>query len=288
MHPARWLVAFHPPPASPWDWKDVAPAVVERGHPHLRGDVRVLSYFANFPIHQATMDTTDSAWQDIGLHAAVIQYWNTQPHFRNRASAGLESPATVSLPHGLPVLDSVSDRAAARPGHDGPCAGPEPRHGPVDVFCRMRVWRSPPAAALGVYLSLFGGSFWGLWHFFSDFVASRPSSLLYFALSNSKDYTNIWDHGLYFSNLVTASILPQRSISSATAPSSSCFLSLVELTRRPGEQNRSILYFSAVLTGLMPLAHIHGWLMCEGLLLWNTAVESVRSRRAALGLGPPW
>jgi hypothetical protein len=234
-------------------------------------------YTSELPPGEKGWFTGISAWQDIALHSSLISYWDAQPHFVARLPLCWNTP----LPYHF-LLDFLS-LLFYRTGMPLGTAMLIPVLGLALSLVQMlyflcwRAFRSQAACLLFPLLFLCGGSPWGVKYFLLD-AMKRPAdmSFWHFLVHNDGDWSNQWDKGLYFSNVVTSSFLPQRPIMFGYCAVAFIMLIVFEAGRR---RRPAGLWVAAALTGLMPLGHVHAFLMCLGLLVWNAGLAACQERR---------
>jgi hypothetical protein len=84
----------------------------------------------------------------------------------------------------------------------------------------------------------------------------------------SIDYTNISELGYYWTNIVSTHILPQRSFLVGLPVYLSILLILLKNLK---QTNRQLLFIAAMLIGLLPLYHVHTFLVSFGLFIGVTS-----------------
>lgn len=150
-------------------------------------------------------------------------------------------------------------------------------------FFAYRLFRSAAAAALGLFIFLANGSPAGIIYFWRDWQASGKS-LIAFLGSMMKEYAHLADFNLRFSNIVVDFFLPQRGILVGAA----AFMLVSLLWWRAHHESKRdqlpLLLLAAVIAGLLPIAHVHTFVVLFGLWLWFTVWHSWQQR----SLRHPW
>jgi hypothetical protein len=149
-------------------------------------------------------------------------------------------------------------------------------------FTVYRWFRSSAAAVMATVVFLGSGAPAGIVHFWRDWRASGES-LSHFLTHMDKMYGHLPDAGLHFSNVVTDYLVPQRSVLFGLPLFLLVLLLLREAWRR-SERSRPFLLASAILAGLAPFAHVHGFFVIVGTWGWLATIQSVRRRT----LLQPW
>ncbi len=125
-------------------------------------------------------------------------------------------------------------------------------------------------AVLQLLLFLFAGSSWGLVEMFQQYGIQGTKAVLL------NDYTNMGDKFLNFANPVTSHFLPQRSFEIGFAVAMLIILLLIKTIQESHKSGYS-LWVAAVLTGLLPLLHVHSFFVV--LLIWGLLSVALLLRR---------
>nr|MBP9827106.1 hypothetical protein [Candidatus Saccharibacteria bacterium] len=137
-----------------------------------------------------------------------------------------------------------------------------------------RLTRSLRASLIHINFVLFSGSAAGVMYALYDFLNPTRASIM-------PDYTNLTgDTQLNFANLITSHLLPQRSYLLGFGVTSLILIMVYQLYKRHrGESfahklsEKRLVFTIATLTGLLPFAHVHSFLVLMGvyvsILLWE-------------------
>lgn len=127
-----------------------------------------------------------------------------------------------------------------------------------------------------------GGS--GIFYLFKDWRASKLS-LFNFLANLPKDYTNLPELQIYWSNVITTHLLPQRGFLVGLA----ClmvFLRLWQIVWYQKKVSINQLFFISFLVALTPLFHIHTFLLISPvfvwLLIWSWRTKKITVNQALL------
>ena len=217
-----------------------------------------------------------NTWGDLALHLSLLTRVAYQNHFT--WDFPIFSSGTLSYPFLLDFLSGVLHRlgwslqaALIVPGFTLAFSFVQ-----LVYFTAYRWFRSSLAGVLAIVLFLTSGAPAGVLSFWRDFRASGKP-FLEFLGHLDKVYGHIPEQGLHFSNMVTDYLLPQRSILFGLP----IFVILSVLHRdawgRPRDA-RALLLAAAILAGLLPFAHVHGFFVVMGLWGWLAVVRSDRAR----------
>jgi hypothetical protein len=132
-----------------------------------------------------------------------------------------------------------------------------------------RLFARRAAATIAVWLVVASGALVGTYYFGQDVLATGlprdPGAM--------PSYANMWDRGVMWSNFVCDFLLPQRAFLAAFPVVMLVgWLLLVARTRRA-------ILAAGGLVGLLPLLHVHGFVIAMGLFAWLTAWRAVAERR---------
>lgn len=133
------------------------------------------------------------------------------------------------------------------------------------LFFAYRIWQHLEAGIWTVLLFLFTGSFGGLLVFWRDW-RQQGNSLWQFINNLPVDYSNLEELHLRLTNPVTTLILPQRGFLFGLG----IFLGLVLIWYLAWQRQKTgwfAMAFSGLLLGLLPLTHIHTFLISGVFLL---------------------
>lgn len=132
-------------------------------------------------------------------------------------------------------------------------------------FCfARRLLASQAASAVATVLFFLNGGF-GFLLYFRDARASHASLWSY--LFNMKaNYTDYWDEGIKWANIISSGVVPQRAMLYGM-PVGLVVLTLFaiqwrrwsESTSRQGGSPAALLLPAGVITGLLPLVHVHSY-----------------------------
>lgn len=132
----------------------------------------------------------------------------------------------------------------------------------IQLFLSLtsRLLGSVRAAWIHLSLFLFSGSAWGTVIYFQD--VSQYAGAVY----QLKDYSNLEDdQRLYFANIVTSHLFPQRGFLFGFATALAILLLVYVAYQKP--LHKSLLAAIGVLTGLLPFVHVHTYFVIAALLL---------------------
>lgn len=130
-------------------------------------------------------------------------------------------------------------------------------------FAAYRLAKRASAGFLVVVTFIFAGSAGGVLAFWRDFRASGQGIGAFFNHLPA-DYSHIDTRGLHFTNALVSLILPQRGILLGMA----VFLAVIMLLRAAWEDEKDgPLWLAALLIGLLPLVHVHTFLVAELTLI---------------------
>ncbi len=226
--------------------------------------------------------SSSNTWGDLALHLSLLTRFAYQDHFT--WDFPIFYGGKLSYPFLIDFLGGVLHRlgwtlqwALIVPGFALAFSFVQ-----LLYFTVYRWFRSSAAAAIATVLFLANGAPAGIVYFWREWRASGKP-LFDFLAHLEKMYAHLPDQGLHISNIVTDYLLPQRSILFGLP----LFLLISVLLRqawvRPARSGR-LLAASAILTGLLPFAHVHAFFVVIGMWGWLVAVQSVRRR----SLWNPW
>lgn len=220
-----------------------------------------------------------STWADFGLHAAVISHlaaFDRMPLDLPVASgARLTYPFLVDFLSALYLRDGWSLHLSLfLPGVLLALACCQ-----LVLSFSLRLFGHVGAAVSGLMLFLLMGSAGGLRLAYTDWRASGRS-LLDFLSELPRDYTVLSAENGNVTNLVTTSLLPQRSILFGFGVGLTVLIVLCA-ARQLGD--RRYLFVGGVLIGLLPMAHPHTFIVCGVVLAALTVEAAIRLRRAPWG-----
>jgi hypothetical protein len=136
----------------------------------------------------------------------------------------------------------------------------------VFYFFVRRLTDSKGGAVIATFLFFLNGGF-GFIHFFEQWRISKMS-LYTFLPTLKNNYTDMWDYGIKWSNLITSGLIPQRAMLYGM-PAAFIVLTLFAIIwRRWAEtedekrwDSAGVLIKAGILTGLLPLIHVHSYMM---------------------------
>jgi len=248
-----------------------------------------------------------STWGDLALHASLTARFAQEPRFE------WDLPLLAGAPLTYPFLPDFLSGLLHRGGASMRWAllAPTLLLGLSLVqllfFAAWRAARSRVAAVVACLLVLFDGSAAGLPVFWRELAASGRS-LFDYLRAIRHDFAHVPAINLRFSNIVCDALLPQRGMLAGL----SAFLAAALLLRGAWELERAApraragtegaaakrpigaagaLAGAGVLLGLLPLVHVHSFLVLAGVMGWLALARSLHRRTvargwlAALGLG---
>ena len=196
-----------------------------------------------------------NAWGDLGWHLSVITLLGAQPAFPP------EDPILAGTPLVYPFMADFQSSTLLAAGASYQKSVVTPAFVLIPAFFVLffrlsrRLTGAAGPAAVAVVLLFFGGSTLG-WMQLGPDLEESGRSLWEFATNLPRDYTgNGGDpNGYHFLNVITSSLLPQRSFLFGMPLAVAILLLLL-----PGcEEPRATRFCAAgLLAGLMPLAHAH-------------------------------
>lgn len=213
-----------------------------------------------------------STWGDLALHLALATGFAQQPHFTWEfplfSGAKLSYPLLIDFLSGMLYRFGLNLQTAMFiPGILLTLSLVQ-----LIYFFVLRITKSSGAAALTLILFLGSGGAVGISIFWQDWLTSNLS-LFSFLGSMTKQYTNLWSNGIYFSNIINDYLLPQRGILFG--------LSLFALTStilhnawQKKESSQKMLGSAALLIGFLPLAHTHTFFVLWGMLVFLAACRA--------------
>lgn len=223
-----------------------------------------------------------SSWGDLGLHAALVSHFAVERAFDWEfplfAGEGLSYPFLVDFLSGLLRRAGWSLHSALFvPGLLLAMSSVS-----LVYVLGRRLFQTAGAGALAVAVFFMNGSALGLLYFWRDWRGSGME-LGEFLLAMEKQYAHLEEANLRFSNVICDTLLPQRGFLLVLPVFLVIALLLCETwERRDGPGAGRALGGAAVLTGLLPLAHGHTFLVALGLLVWLATAQSLLQRRLDL------
>lgn len=224
------------------------------------------------------MYSAGAAWGDLGLHASLIS------HFAAFDRLPLDLPVASGARLTYPFLADLLCALYLRAGWSLPLSLFLPGVLLALACCQLilafgvRLFDHAGAAAAGLALALLTGSAAGVGAAYADWRRSGMS-LPRFLSALPRDYTLPGSSNAHVANLVTDALLPQRGMLFGLGVGITVLILLH--TAGEGGQHRS-LPAAGVLTGLLPMAHPHTFLVCATMLGALILRAVVRLRR------PPW
>lgn len=150
-------------------------------------------------------------------------------------------------------------------------------------FCFVRRLIDSPSASFVATLLFFLNGGVGFLLFWKEWRESRLPWLSYL-LNMKENYTDYWNEGLKWANIVTSGVIPQRAMLYGM-PIGFIVLTLIAITWRRWSEMESgkrwdgirLLLPAGIITGLLPLFHVHsyvaiGFVSCVLFLLRPRAV----------------
>lgn len=220
-----------------------------------------------------------STWGDLALHLSLITRFANETHFT--WDLPIMYGAKLSYPFLLDFLSGMLYRWGASLQIAVLVPGLLLGLSVVQLlfFTVFRLFKNALAASFTPLLFLVNGGIAALAYFWRDWQASG-TSLGAFLSSLTKNYTNMWDDSLFFSNLVVDYLLPQRGILMGLT----LFLLITTLLwhawHEEAKKNK-LLVGVALLGGLLPFAHAHTFFVVLGLLGYLTVVQFMANKSRA-------
>jgi hypothetical protein len=220
-----------------------------------------------------------STWADFGLHAAVMS------HLAAFDRMPLDLPVASGAHLTYPFLVDFLSALYLRGGWSLHLSLFLPGVLLALACCQLvlsfslRMFGHVGAAVGGLALFLLMGSAGGLRLAYADWRASGRS-LQDFLAELPRDYTVLSAENGNVTNLVTTTLLPQRSILFGFGVGLTALI-LLHTARQSGDRRRYLLA-SGVLIGLLPMAHPHTFIVCGAVVVALTVEAAFRLRR------PPW
>ncbi len=264
------------------DWKAAMPATLVWVVFSIFTAVLTGILFESHMLHETSegMYSGVASYGDVILHSSLITHFaagdsldmtmpifaevhNTYPFFMDYLSAvlvkmGWSLQASLALPGWLLVMAFMQ----------------------LMFFLSYRLFGSGWAATLGVLLFFFNGSLAGIAAFWRDLKASEQP-LGEFLRQLPQDYSNIAEANLRFSNVISTQLLPQRGTDLAYPLMCLVLILLVAAWKAKGREAVALLAAAAVVTGLMPMVHVHTVIFLLGVMCVLALGKSWQTRRLA-------
>ncbi len=221
-----------------------------------------------------------STWGDLALHLSLITRFANETHFT--WDLPIMYGAKLSYPFLLDFLSGMLYRwgislqfAVLIPGLLLGLSVVQ-----LLFFTVFRMFKNAVAASFTPLLFLVNGGIAALAYFWRDWQASGVS-LAAFLSTMTKNYTNMWDDSLFFSNIVVDYLLPQRGILVGLTTFLIITTLLWHAWHNTADKNKALVGV-AVLGGLLPFAHAHTSLVVLGLLGYITLVQFIKNKSQAV------
>lgn len=152
----------------------------------------------------------------------------------------------------------------------------------VTIFTLYRTYRfifkSEAVATLAINLFFLSGGF-GFIYFFIDLYHQGWD-----LLSNMpKEYTLLHDQGIYWLNIITGELIPQRAMLLGIPIGLLTLTTAHRLLTQPKSVSKLGLLSSGILLGLMPIIHPHSLIALTPALIWLGLISLYRHRQLT-----PW
>ncbi|MDQ2789633.1 MAG: hypothetical protein M3Y73_07970 [Actinomycetota bacterium] len=237
-----------------------------------------------FWTHSLVRDSTGvysagSTWADFGLHSAIIS------HLADFDRMPLDLPVASGAKNTYPFLVDFLSALYVRGGWSLHLSLFLPGVLLALAICQLvlsfslRLFGHVGAAVTGLASFLLIGTAAGLRLAYADWQHSGKT-LPDFLSNLPSDYTVLSAENGNVTNLVANALLPQRAILFGFGIALAVLI-LLHTARHTGE--RRYLLAGAVLTGLLPMAHPHSFIVCGAVLFALTAEAVVRERRVPWG-----
>jgi hypothetical protein len=219
-----------------------------------------------------------ATWGDLGLHASLVS------HFAAFDRLPLDLPVASGARLTYPFLADLLSALYLRAGWSLPLSLFLPGVLLALACCQlilafgMRLFGHAGAAAAGLVLVLLTGSAAGVDAAYADWRRSGES-LPRFLSALPRDYTVLDTDNAHVANLVVDALLPQRAMLFGLGVGVAVLI-LLHTARDSGRHR--VLAAAGVLTGLLPMAHPHTFIMCATMLAALAVEAALRLRR------PPW
>jgi hypothetical protein len=219
--------------------------------------------------------TAGSTWADFGLHAAIIN------HLAVFDRMPLDLPVASRTHLTYPFLIDLLSALYLRAGWSLHLSLFVPGVLLALACCQLilslslRLFGHVGAAVGGLILVLLTGSAAGLWDAYADWRHSGQT-LLHFVSHLPNDYTVLSADNGNITNLVANALLPQRAILFGFGIGLTVLI-LLHTAWHTGK--RKYLLVSGALTGLLPMAHPHTFLVCGVMLAALALQAAVRAHR---------
>lgn len=242
--------------------------------------VTALLFVPLFWTHSLLPDSTgavysaSSTWADFGLHAAIIS------HLAQFDTMPMDLPVASGTSMTYPFLIDFLSSTYLREGWGLHLSLFVPgvllvlAFGQLLMSFSLRLFAHVGTAVLGLALVLVLGSAAGLGLAIDDWQ-STGLSLAGFLSDLPRDYTTLNAENASVANLVGHALLPQRAFLFGFGIGLTVLI-LLHTARETG--NRRYLIIAGVLTGMLPMAHAHTFIVC-GAVLTALAVEALVSTR---------
>jgi hypothetical protein len=224
------------------------------------------------------MYSAGATWGDLGLHASLIS------HFAAFDRLPLDLPVASGARLTYPFLADLLSALYLRAGWCLTLSLFLPGVLLALACCQlilafgMRLFDHAGAAAAGLVLVLLTGSAAGVSAAYADWRRSGLSLPRFFSVL-PRDYTVPGGYNAHVANLVADALLPQRGMLFGLGAG----LTVLILLHSAGESGRHrSLPAAGVLTGLLPMAHPHTFIVCATMLGALTVQAALRLHR------PPW
>ncbi len=200
-----------------------------------------------------------STWGDVALHLTYINY------FARQETLSLTSPIFSQVTTTYPFLFDWYTSILYRLGSSIQLAlivtqGQAFLALLLLAWALVRTLRNRRLTVCLTMLLFFAGGGWGWWYFWGDWQTSGIS-LLHFLQHQPVQYANTIERSIFFSNVVTDMLLPQRGFSVGLGGVMATIILLVEFLKHG--KARCIVLAGAIV-GLLPLFHFHSFLWLSG------------------------
>ncbi|MBU6389536.1 hypothetical protein KGQ71_03400, partial [Patescibacteria group bacterium] len=228
--------------------------------------------------------TVGPTWGDIALHMSLVSFFSAQPHFS--WTLPIYYSARLSYPFLIDLFSSFLYQGGLNMAYSLLLPGLLLLLAFLQAVFFL-VWRwckNGWTPVLGLLLFLMGGSYISPWYFWKGWQGSGLS-LLGFLQTSMTNYNHYTPANLQYGNIILDFLMPQRSIILGF----SLFVLVIFLfwqAYKSEERSREIrlLAVAAVITGFMPLAHFHTYVITSLVFSWLTIVRLYTKKKAGL----PW
>src|SRR3989344_3951253 len=241
-----------------------------------------LMYTHMLQVKDGAYYSAGSTWGDLALHVSLISRFAQQAHltldFPIFAEAKLSYPFLVDFLSGMLHRFGLNlQMSLLIPGILLSVS-----LGEILFFFITRVTKDARVATLALLLFFISGGPGGISVFWRDWQSSG-SSLFTFLGSMTKQYSNLWTDGIYFSNIIDDYILPQRGILFGLGLFG-IVCTLLHQAWQHKKDAQNVLWAATLVTVLIPLAHTHTFFVLWGLIGFLALVQAIRQKT----LATPW